>query len=117
MAELSLEEREVVLGLSPLEKLAALSRGVRVPRSAVREVRAVSQPFAELRGWRAPGAAWPRRVAVGTWRRRGTKPDFVAIRQGLEAVVIELDDRSPRHGRLLVSVADAEETKQRLTSP
>ena len=114
MAEIRLEEQDVVLRLSPLEKMGALSHDVRVPRSAVREVRAVSQPFVELRGLRAPGTEWPRRMALGTWRGRGRKNDFVAIRKGREAVVIELDERSPRYGRLLVSVDDADETRERL---
>ena len=103
MAELRVDGDEVVLELSGLEKVGALHGDVRVARSSVREVRAVDDAMAEVRGLRAPGTGFPGVIALGTWRRRGGK-DFVAVRRHAPGVVVELEGAPYR--RLIVTTSD-----------
>ena len=116
MATVALDGAEVVVRLSPLEKLGALHADVRVPRAAVLAVQVVDDPMTEVRGLRIPGTGVPWVVALGTWRRRGAR-DFVAVRHRHAGVVVELDPHQAGFSRLLVSVADPEETARLLSSP
>lgn len=106
MATLHCEADELVLRLSPREKLGALHGDVRGPLKSVRDVAVSDTPFHALRGLRAPGTALPRRIALGTWRYRGGK-DFAALDRGKSAVIVSLQDAP--FGRLLVSADDAED--------
>ena len=63
------------------------------------------------RGLRAPGAGWPRVIALGTWRYSGGK-DFAALYRGKPAVIVGLRDAGFR--RLLISADDAEAVAARL---
>lgn len=105
MATLRREGDEVVVKLNDLEKAGALRGDVRVPATAVREVRVTPSPFRELRGIRAPGTGFPGVIAIGTWRHR-TGKDFAAVYRGGPAVVVELD--GAEFGRLVVSAHDAD---------
>ena len=78
MARLNQQGADLVPGLSPLEKLAALREDVRVALTAVHGIDLCHEPFRELRGIRAPGTAVPGRLALGTWRY-GEDKDFVAL--------------------------------------
>ena len=100
MATVRREGNELVVRLNDIEKLGALRGDVRVPWSAVRDVRLSEQPFRELAGMRAPGTGLPGVIALGTWRGRGRK-DFVAIYRGGPAIVVTLEGAP--WGRLLVS--------------
>ena len=111
MAQIVTSDDTVVVELSPVEKVGALHGDVRVPRSAVRDVRVVEDGFSERRGLRSPGTAVPRTVALGTWRGRDGK-DFVAIRRGKPAVVVELDGAG--YDRLIVSVDDPARVREEL---
>ena len=111
MATLHCEGDELVLRLSPREKLGAVHGDVRVPLKAVRDVALSDAPFAELRGLRAPGTALPRRIALGTWRYRGGK-DFAALYRHKPAVIVSLQDAP--FGRLLVSADDAADVAARI---
>jgi hypothetical protein len=103
MASLSVEGGELVLRLSPLEKLGALHGDVRVPLQAVDELTISRRPFGDLHGVRAPGTGVPRVIALGTWRQRDGK-DFAALYRGKAAVVVSLRDAGFR--RLLVAADD-----------
>lgn len=116
MAELRIEGQDVVVRLTPLEKLGAVSGDVRIPRSAIGDVRVVQRPFEEVRGLRAPGTGLPGVIALGTWRRRGRRKEFVAVRRGESGLVIELTDDFPTYGRLVISAADAEDVRASLTT-
>jgi hypothetical protein len=106
---LVLDGGDVVVRLTRLEKVGAFHGDVRVPRAAIESARVATQPLKELRGLRAPGTAWPKPlVALGTWRRRRARPDFLALHGRGDVVVIELNDQSPKFGRLLVTVADGD---------
>lgn len=113
MAALTIEGDELVVELSGLEKVGAFHGDVRVPRTAVRNVRAVDDAIGAVRGFRAPGTGFPRVIALGTWRRKGSK-DFVAAYRRRPGVVVELEGAA--YGRLIVSTDDADTVAQRLTA-
>jgi hypothetical protein len=113
MAELKVEGDEMVVELSGLEKAGAFHGDVRVPRSAVREVRKVDHAMGAVRGFRAPGTGLPGVIALGTWRRKGSK-DFVAAYRRGPGVVVELDGAA--YGRLIVSTDDPDAVVEALTS-
>ena len=117
MAKLIVDQENLVVRLSTLEKVGAFRRGdVRVPRSSVQDVRVTERPFTELRGLRVPGTAFPGLIALGTWRRKEGL-DFAAVYRGRQAVVVELSVASWPYVRLVVSVDDAIETQDRLAAP
>jgi hypothetical protein len=103
MAHLEIEGASLVLRLSLLERLGALSGEPRVPIAAVRNVRVTAKPWKELKGIRAPGTGWPGTIALGTWRHEGVK-DFCAVYRKGPGVVVELD--GAKYARLVVSAAD-----------
>lgn len=105
MANLVVDDTHVHVILSPAERVAAFHGDLSIERTAIVSVRSTDQPFAELRGIRAPGTGIPRVIAIGTWRSRHGK-DFVAIRRGdPEAVVLELDGAG--NARVVIGVPDA----------
>jgi hypothetical protein len=105
MARLVVEHGDLVLRFSRMERLGAFHGDLRVPLSAVEDVRVSRTPMRELRGLRAPGTGFPRRIALGTWRSRGGK-DLVALYRDQAAVIVRLRDQPFQ--RLLVSADDAD---------
>jgi hypothetical protein len=71
VAAVRVDDDDVVVALTRLEKVAALHGDVRVPLSAVHAVEVVDDGPAAVHGVRAPGTAWPGGPKIGTWRRRG----------------------------------------------
>ncbi len=112
MAEVVVEAADLVVRLSPLEKLAAFRGNVRVPLAAVKSVEVDPLPWGALRGMRAPGTGIPGVIAYGVRRFAGGK-DFAALRSRRPALRVDLDNSSP-FGRLVVSVPDPEATAARL---
>ena len=78
MAELQIEDAELVLHLSSVEKMEGLHGDVRVPLSSVTGARSVDDLWQELRGMRAPGTGVSGTLAVGT-RRGGFGKDFAVV--------------------------------------
>jgi len=109
MARLEIEGTSLVLRLSLLERLGALSGQPSVPLAAVREVRVTAKPWKELKGIRAPGTGWPGTIALGTWRHDGVK-DFCAVYRKGPGVVVELDNA--KYARLVVSTSVVEAVAQ-----
>ncbi len=93
-----------MLRLSTLEKLGGMRGDVRIPLDAMQDVVVSEEPFAALRGVRAPGTGFPRLIALGTWRYKGRR-DFAALYRGKPAVIVQLHDAP--YERLLVSADDA----------
>jgi hypothetical protein len=109
VASVTVDGEELVVGLSPLERLAAFHGDVRVPLATVRSVSVEPRPWSSLRGLRAPGTGVPGLLAYGVRRMTGGRPDFVAILRGEAVVRVELDPPAPFE-RLLVTVSDPDRT-------
>jgi hypothetical protein len=108
MARIYIDGSDLVVGLSPLEKLGAFRGNVRVPLSAIRGAEVDPDPWSSLRGIRAPGTGIPGVVALGM-RRRVDGWDFAALHGKGPAVRVDLD-RPAHFGRLIVSVPDPRKT-------
>ena len=86
MACLVVDGRNLVVRLSPMEKLGALHGSIRVPLDNITAVVASNAMWRELRGLRMPGTGLPGVIALGTWRYRGGK-EFVAVYRSTGVVV------------------------------
>lgn len=106
MADLVIEGQDLVVKLSPLEKLAAFRGDVRVPLHSVIAVKVDEHPWRSLRGVRAPGTGLPGVIAYGV-RRYPSGRDFAALLSKRDAVTVDLGHPSP-FARLVVSVPDGE---------
>jgi uncharacterized protein len=106
VADLSVEGDELVLTMSALEKAEGFHSNIRVPLSAVRDIRSVDDPWGELRGLRAPGTGVPGVISVGTRRGGGVK-DFVVVHGRGPAVVVDMD--GAEFGRFVVTNERAQE--------
>lgn len=113
MATLTVARDELVVGLSPLEQLAAFRREVRIPIRQLRSVTAAPDPWCKLRGVRAPGTGIPGVIAYGVRRMTGTAPDFAAVHGHGPAVLVECG-AGARFARLVISVPDAEATVKQI---
>jgi hypothetical protein len=109
MAELVLDGDALEVRLRGWERAAAFHGDVAVPLSAVREIAVDPDPWAMLRGIRAPGTGFPGVIAYGVRRMTGDRPDFAAILGRKPAVRVELDAPA-QFARLLVTVPDAAAT-------
>ena len=67
MAELIRQGDDLVVKLSPLEKVEAAHGDVRVPFSAVQGAEAVDDAAHAVPGWKVVGAEWPGSFAIGTF--------------------------------------------------
>jgi uncharacterized protein len=106
MAFLTIAGDELVLELTAKEKLAGLHGDIRVPLSAVRDVRVEHDGLGAVQGLRAPGLALPGRVKIGTWWRRRGRRTFVVVRRGMPAIRVRLAGTKP--DELLVSTSSAD---------
>ena len=104
VADLEVDGDELVLHLRAIEKAEGAHGDIRVPLAAVTAVRAVDDPWPELRGIRAPGTGLPNVIAVGT-RRGDFGKDFAAVHGKGPAVVVELEGAA--YGRFVVTADDA----------
>jgi len=92
--------------------LGAFSGPIRVPLASVSAVGVETDPWAALRGIRAPGTGIPGVIAYGTRRYAGGR-DFALVRGRARAVRVDLDPGA-RYGRLLVTVPDPPATADRI---
>ncbi len=112
MAKLIIDDREITVSLSTLEKFGALRGNVTVPRSAVAHARIVPDGTAEVHGLRAPGTGFPGVIKLGTWRNReGTT--FATCYGRRPAIVLHLVDST--YNRLVVTLDDPENALHSLT--
>ena len=92
MARVEVHSDRVVIRLTASERFAAMRRrDVVLDRSAISSAIVTDDPWVWVRGVRAPGAALPGRLAAGTWRNF-TGRDFVLVRRGRKAVVIDFEN-------------------------
>jgi len=113
VAKLQVEGDELVVTMHTSEELGALHGSIRVPLAAVRSVRAVDDPWTELRGIRAPGTGIPGVIALGTLRGSFGK-DFAAVYHHRPGVVVEL--QGAEYSRLVVTADDAVEVAARIAA-
>ncbi|APU42879.1 MULTISPECIES: hypothetical protein [unclassified Streptomyces] len=111
MAQVSVEGAEVVVRLGLREGLAARRRKVRVPVSALREVRVEKSWWRVLRG-RAGHGNWSPGRCSGV-RSRPDGEDFVAVKADSTVLCLELDAGAP-YRRVAVSVPDPEQAERRV---
>ncbi|HLH67136.1 MAG TPA: hypothetical protein VKV27_15695 [Solirubrobacteraceae bacterium] len=109
MATLTVARDELVVELTPIERLAAFRREVRLSLADVRSVCEEPDPWSALRGIRAPGTGIPGVLAYGVRRMTGGAPDFAALHGHGPAVRVECEPGA-RFSRLLVSVAEPART-------
>jgi hypothetical protein len=103
VARLTVEASELVVRLSPLEKLATLRGDLRIPMRAVRSVRVEPDPWRLIRGVRGPGAGLYGVVSLGVRHYPGGK-DFTAVYGRRPAVTVELNGSAPFR-RLILTTA------------
>ncbi|GEM_PF-2173765 len=104
MAELTISQRDVVVRLRALERLATWRRDLRVPLECLRMVYVEEAPLAAMSLRRWPGFSWPGAFTLGCHRHDGVR-EFAAVRAGQPAVVLEIE--GARWDRLVVSHPDA----------
>jgi len=91
MASVAVYPDRVIVRLSAAEKVLAMRRrDVVLERDAITSALITDDPWVWLRGVRSPGAHLPGKLALGTWRTNGGR-DFVLLRSGRPAVVIDFD--------------------------
>ena len=105
MAELRVDGDVLTLALSRVERLEGFSGDLRTPLASVAAVRATDNPWAELRGIRAPGTGIPGVIAVGT-RRGSFGKDFAVVHGRGRGVVVELIGQE--FERIVISAPDPE---------
>jgi hypothetical protein len=113
MAKLAIDGGDLVVHLSPLEKLGALHGHVRVSLASVKRAWAATDPWSVLRGYRAPGTGIPWVIMLGTTRGSFGK-DFCAVYGRKPAVVVELADAD--FSRLLVTASEPNVVAERVSS-
>jgi hypothetical protein len=119
MAQVRVVGDELVVALTPLEKLAALHGDVRLLMTDLASVEVVADGTAAVHGLRAPGTAWPGGPRIGTWRRRDGRM-FAVARHGRGAVLMRLAGGGiGRTGftELVVTVADPAAVAAALSAP
>lgn len=91
MARIEVHEDRVVIRLTTSEQLLALRReAIVLERAAITSAIITDNPYVWIRGVRAPGARVPGKLAIGTWRGSAGR-DFVVVRSGRDAVVLDFD--------------------------
>jgi hypothetical protein len=106
MAQLIVDGGDLLVRLSPLEKLGAFRGDVRVPLRVVRDLRAIDDLWPHLRGIRAPGTGFPGVISLGTRRAAGVT-DFAAVYGRRPGIVADLTSGRAAFDRLVVSSRDA----------
>jgi len=108
MVKLSIEARDLILHIRGWSQLWVLKRRLRVPLTAVQEVKRVPSPVTGWwKGWRMPGIHIPRVIVAGTFYR-ATGREFWDVRRGNEAVEIRLT--GAQYERVVVDVEDPKAT-------
>ena len=103
MAELIIDDWDLVVHLTPSEKIWGLHGDIRVRLPAIASVAPDPQPWLGLRGWRMAGVSFPGHFVLGT-RRHGEGYDFCALHRDWPAVQVNL--ASGRFSRLVISVPE-----------
>ncbi|HEX5301485.1 MAG TPA: hypothetical protein VFW50_31300 [Streptosporangiaceae bacterium] len=105
MAELIIDDWDLVVRLTLSEKIWGLHGDIRVRLPSVAAVAADPQPWLGLRGWRMAGISFVGRVVYGT-RRHGSGYDFCILHGDRPAVRVDLEPGAGRFSRFVISVPE-----------
>ena len=95
MAKVIESKDKLILKLNFWEQIGSLHKSISVEKSKLLEKKVVINPWSKdvLRGFRAPGAAIPFVILLGTMRFKGGK-DFTAIYKRLPVEIYEFKNES-----------------------
>ena len=85
MAELIADDEDLVVRLTPGEKIWGFHGDVRVRLSSIVSVASDSKPWLGLRGWRMAGVSFVGHAVLGT-RRHGDGYDFCALHREVHPI-------------------------------
>lgn len=106
MADLYVHPDRLEIHLTRAEKALALRReDIVIPRDSISSVAITEDPWIWIRGIRAPGAAVPLTLSVGTWKFHGGK-DFLLIK-GKQRAAVVVDIAGEEFSRVIVSTPHA----------
>lgn len=111
MSDVALVDGELVVELTPAEKVAGLHRDPRIPLTAVTGIFVVPDALAAAHGLRAPGLSLPGVRKLGTWRTKDGA-EFVAARSGQAGVRLTLTGQ--KLASVLLGDDDAEALAERI---
>jgi hypothetical protein len=103
MAELIVDDEDLVVRLTLGEKIWGFHGNIRVRLSAVVSVAPDPKPWLGLRGWRMAGVSFVGHAVLGT-RRHGAGYDFCVLHRDRPAVQVDL--ASGRFSRLVIGVPE-----------
>jgi len=103
MAELIVDDRDLVVHLALGEKVLGFHGDIRVRLSSIVSVAPDPKPWLGLRGWRMAGISFTGHAVLGT-RRHGDGYDFCALHRDRPAVRVDMTQG--RFSRLLISVPE-----------
>jgi hypothetical protein len=91
MAEIRVEGDQLVLHLTPAQKVVGFHADIRAPLTAVRSITPVEKPWLALRGRRMAGTALRGSTAIGTWIHGDRLFDFCVVRAQQPAIQVDLN--------------------------
>ena len=103
MAELIVDDGDLVVHLTLGEKIWSFHGDVRVRLSSIVSVAPDPKPWLGLRGWRMAGVSFPGHAALGT-RRHGGGYDFCVLHRDRPAV--RVDVAAGRFSRLVIGLPE-----------
>jgi hypothetical protein len=103
MAELIVDDNDLVVHLTPGEKIWGFHGDVRIRLSSIVSVAPSLDPWLRLRGWRMAGVNLAGYAAMGT-RRHSDGYDFCILHRDRPAV--QVDVASGRFSRLVICVPE-----------
>jgi hypothetical protein len=103
MAELIVDDADLVVHLTLGEKIRGFRGDIRVPLTFIYAVAPDPKPWLALRGWRMAGISFPGHSAAGT-RRHGDGYDFCVLHRDWPAVRVDL--RRGRFSRFVIYVPE-----------
>jgi hypothetical protein len=106
VANLQIDDDNVTVELTMMEKAESVHGNLRIPRSAITGYWAVPNGLDEVPGFKLAGAGLPGDLKVGTWIGNG-KRTFAVCHGPNPAVVLELTGE--RYDRVVVTVDDPQD--------
>lgn len=113
MASLTRNSDNLKLTFDTADKVLGLVGDLTIPLEAITSITVTDDPFAAVKGLRAPGLALPGRIRIGTWRSPGSKL-LVAARNRQTSIVLTLQGQT--HSRVVVGTDNATSLAEELAA-